>query len=245
MRIAKTVCFALALSLLLAMGSLAGCAGKATQAELGPDEGVESYVRSQSVTMPAEALRLLEEGNKRFAEGKQAVKDLGERRREHLYNGQKPFAVIVSCSDSRVPPEIVFDQGLGDVFVVRVAGNVIDPVTLGSVEYGTEHLGAPLVVVLGHQGCGAVQATVKGDRLPGTISSIASLISPAASVAKTTGVKGSQLVEVTVDKNIENSIAALERSPLIEELVAKKRLRVIGAKYLLSSGKVEFVGGKE
>ncbi|MEK7804022.1 MAG: carbonic anhydrase, partial [Deltaproteobacteria bacterium] len=105
-----------------------------------------------------EALKKLIDGNNRFVQSAQAQKDIGNNRRTELTKGQHPFAVILSCSDSRVPPEHIFDQGLGDIFVVRVAGNVADSIELGSVEYAAEHLGVPLILVLGHQSCGAVKA---------------------------------------------------------------------------------------
>src|SRR5512140_1143168 len=100
-----------------------------------------------------EALQKLMDGNKRYVEGKLASKDLGDTKRKELLKGQKPFAIVVTCSDSRVPPELLFDQGLGDVFVIRVAGNVVDPIALGSIEYGAEHLNSPLLVILGHSNC--------------------------------------------------------------------------------------------
>jgi carbonic anhydrase len=128
------------------------------------------------------------EGNQRFVSGKITIKDIGPAKREDLaVNGQKPFAVIVSCSDSRVPPEILFDQALGDIFVVRVAGNVLDPVAMGSVEYGAEHLGCPLLVVMGHENCGAVKATVDGGEAPGSISAIVDKIKPSVEKANRRG----------------------------------------------------------
>lgn len=133
---------------------------------------------------PDEALAKLVAGNTRFVEGKQAQKDVGNTRRTELTKGQQPFAVILSCSDSRVPPEHIFDQGLGDIFVVRVAGNVADSIELGSVEYAAEHLGSPLILVLGHQMCGAVKATVAGGKPEGNIGSIVKKIEPAVKKAK-------------------------------------------------------------
>ncbi|MEG3069594.1 MAG: carbonic anhydrase [Candidatus Syntrophopropionicum ammoniitolerans] len=101
-----------------------------------------------------EALQLLQEGNKRFSTGEFATKDLGQARRDELIiKGQDPFAIIITCSDSRVPPELIFDSGLGDLFVIRTAGNVLDPVGMGSAEYAVEHLGTPLLIVLGHDKC--------------------------------------------------------------------------------------------
>ena len=138
------------------------------------------YKRTEIISSSDTAKQLLIEGNARFISGKTLSKDLSSTRRIDLMkNGQHPFAVIVSCSDSRVPPELLLDQALGDLFVIRVAGNVITPVELGSVEYAVEHLKAPLVVVLGHEGCGAVTAAVQGGEIPGSISAITDKIKPA------------------------------------------------------------------
>ena len=147
-------------------------------------------VSNNTATSANEALQKLIDGNKRFVTGQFALKDLGDARREELVKGQKPFAVILTCSDSRVPPEHIFDQGLGDIFVVRNAGNVVDPVTLGSIEYAVEHLLAPLVVVLGHDYCGAVKAAVDGGEAPGSIGAIIAKLLPSVEKAKATGQQG-------------------------------------------------------
>jgi len=125
------------------------------------------------------------EGNKRFIEGKPAAKDCSAERRDELTKGQHPVATILSCSDSRVPPEVVFDQALGDIFIVRVAGNVIEPTVLGSIEYGVEHLHTPLLIILGHESCGAVKATLESEgKLEGNIGAILKKIRPAVEAAK-------------------------------------------------------------
>ena len=131
-----------------------------------------------------QALEKLVEGNKRYFLLKQSHPNQGIERRKEVKNGQKPFAVIVGCSDSRIPPEIIFDQGLGDLFVIRVAGNIVDDVALGSIEYAASHLGSQLVVVLGHSKCGAVTATVQGGEVHGHIGSIVKAIAPAVERAK-------------------------------------------------------------
>ncbi|BAF60857.1 carbonic anhydrase [Pelotomaculum thermopropionicum SI] len=188
-----------------------------------------------------EARRLLMEGNGRFVEGRLAPKDLGGARREELASkGQKPFAVIVTCSDSRVPPEILFDQALGDLFVIRVAGNVVDQVALGSVEYAVEHLNTPLVVVMGHEKCGAVQAAVDGGEVPGSIGAIVSKIRPSVQKAAAAGAAGGELYEKTADENIKSAIEELKKSPVIRHFMEEGRLMLIGAKYHLSSGRVVF-----
>lgn len=188
------------------------------------------------------SLKLLEEGNARFVSAETTTKDISEAKREDLsVAGQFPFAVIVSCSDSRVPPMLIFDQGLGDLFEIRVAGNVIDPVSLGSVEYAVEHLGSPLVVVMGHEKCGAVKATLEGGEAPGSIGSIVENIKPAVEKVKASGVAEDQVYEKAIDENIKNAIAEIEKSPVVEELVASGKLKVVGAKYDLDTGEVEFL----
>jgi len=140
----------------------------------------QAFATSEKAGITAdEALKMLLDGNVRFVQGKQESKKLGDDRRKELAKGQNPIAIILSCSDSRVPPEHIFNQGLGDIFVVRVAGNVADPIELGSIEYGAEHLNVPLVVVLGHKFCGAVKATVAGGKPEGNIEAIVKKINPA------------------------------------------------------------------
>ncbi len=186
-----------------------------------------------------EALNKLVEGNRRFVTGNLCPKNLGREKREDLLvNGQHPFAVIITCSDSRVPPELVFDQALGDLFVVRVAGNVLDSVSLGSVEYAVDHLHTPLVVVMGHENCGAVQATVEGGEPPGSIGSITALIRPAVDRVRAIGLEGRELCEKATDENVKTSLEVLRKSPVVRHLVDEGRLTVLGAKYHVGSGEV-------
>ncbi|MCX7749878.1 MAG: carbonic anhydrase [Clostridia bacterium] len=193
------------------------------------------------------SLSLLESGNKRFVTGKLTKKDFSKAKLNDLtVNGQKPFATIISCADSRVPPEHLFDQGLGDVFIARNAGNVIDDVTLGTVEYGAEHLGTPLIVVMGHTKCGACKATVDSNLAHSHeasvgIESILSKIKPSFEEAYTHTQNTNALYTLTEDLNIENSIQELEeRSPILKELVEQKKVKIVGAKYDISTGKVTF-----
>jgi len=231
--------------------SLLGCTTQATpgQTETGAQGAVPVYERAAEVTSPVEARTLLEEGNARFiggqanpSSGSDSVlpKDLSQARRDELAKGQHPFAVVVTCSDSRVPPEVLFDQALGDVFVVRVAGNVVDPVVLGSVEYAVEHLGAPLVVVMGHTKCGAVAATVEGGRVSGSIGSIIDLIHPAVDRAKAAGANEAELPEASADVNIEIQKQVIEGSRLLDEFVEADKLEIIGAKYDIASGTIDW-----
>ncbi len=160
-------------------------------------------------------------------------------RRELMAKGQHPFAIVLSCSDSRVPPEVIFDRGLGDLFVIRVAGHIVDDAVVGSIEYAAEHLHVPLVMVLGHERCGAVEATVKGGEIPGHISSLTNAIKPA--VEKTKGMPGDPL-DNAVRANVEMVVEQLRTSkPILSELIHEGRLKVVGARYDLDTGVVELL----
>jgi carbonic anhydrase len=184
----------------------------------------------------------LQAGNQRHREGRWSHPGLNLKRRQALAQGQKPFAAVLSCADSRVPPELVFDQGLGDLFVVRVAGNVAGPFDRASLEYGVEHLGIGLLVVLGHERCGAVKASLElegkaGDGLSPDLKALVGEIAPA--------VKGKQgpgaLDEAVHDNALLSARRLLERSAVLREAVEKGHLRVVSARYDLDSGAVETV----
>ena len=187
-----------------------------------------------------EALQKLIDGNKRFMTGELALKDTGSTRRGNLVKGQQPFAVIIACSDSRVPPEIIFDQALGDLFIVRTAGNVVDPIAVGSVEYAVEHLLAPLVVVIGHDYCGAVKAAVDGGEAPGSINTIIAKLMPSVEKAKATGATGHDLYELATDENIKKTVEELQESPVIKHFLEGEKITLKGAKYFLKTGAVVF-----
>lgn len=189
-----------------------------------------------------EALQLLRDGNKRFTEGNLASKDMGKTRREELVSkGQDPFAIIITCSDSRVPPELLFDQALGDLFVIRTAGNIVDPIAVGSAEYAIEHLGVQLLVILGHSNCGAVKATVDGGEAPGSIAAIVSKIAPSVQKARAAGAAGDELYETSCLENVKAVINEIMESHIVKHFIKDGKLTVIGAKYHLDSGKVEFI----
>lgn len=182
------------------------------------------------------------DGNKRFVSGELEKKDIGDARRQELTKGQHPFAIVLSCSDSRVPAEIVFDQGLGDIFVVRVAGNVVEPTTMGSIEYGAEHLNAPLLVILGHTQCGAVKATLEAKGKPeGNIGAILKKIMPAVETAKKITKDKDEVLNVAISENVKNTYKEVMKSKIINHLVHEGKLKVVGAVYSLNSGKVEMV----
>jgi carbonic anhydrase len=190
---------------------------------------------------PAVVLKELEAGNARFVAGKPRHPNASTARRKELGNGQHPKAAILGCADSRVPPELVFDEGLGDLFVVRVAGNVADPVNVGSLEYAVEHLGVGLIVVLGHHRCGAVRAAAEaGGHAAGNIGAIVSEIAPAVEQAKASPPREG-LLDDAAHLNARRAAAALaERSPILEKRVADGKLRIAVAVYDVQSGKVEF-----
>jgi carbonic anhydrase len=223
----------------------------------------------QPIVPPAEAMSRLKEGNGRYTSGKQHPPESSEerayiatnsyenagviflgmtaaeaaKRRAELTKSQHPFATIVSCSDSRVPPEIVFDQGLGDLFVLRVAGNVINDESLGSIEYSVDVVAVRLIVVLGHQRCGAVKAAretiaAKGTA-PGHIQSLVTAIQPAVEATA----KGD--LEATIKANVDHVVQALRSStPILKAKVDSGEVRVVGAYYSLDTGSVTFLDEK-
>jgi carbonic anhydrase len=188
-----------------------------------------------------EAFGKLMEGNKRFVSGTMSQKESCQVKRQELVAGQHPSAIVVTCSDSRVAPEVIFDQFLGDIFVVRVAGNVLDPVGLGSVEYAAEHLHTPLLVIMGHDKCGAVSATLDATGKPeGNIGAIVAKILPAVEKARAKGGTKDQLLDAAVRENVLVSHAALlKQSPVLKHLIDKGELTVVDAVYHLGSGEVE------
>jgi len=193
---------------------------------------------SSSAGMDADdAMKRLLTGNRRFMTESYNRGDIDLARRAELTKGQHPFAIIVDCSDSRVAPEIVFDQGLGDLFVVRTAGNTIDNIAIGSVEYAVEHLGVQLVLVLGHEDCGAVKATVAGGRAEGHIDAIVQAIKPAMAIAKT---KPGDLLNNTIAENVDLVVERLQTSqPILEHAMQTGKLKIVGGVYSLKDGSVD------
>lgn len=193
-----------------------------------------------------EALQKLIDGNKRFVEAKMNSTSMCDATaRGKLAKSQHPFAIILSCSDSRVPPELIFDQALGEIFVIRVAGNVADPVVLGSIEYAAEHLGSHLIMVLGHERCGAVTATVNAKGKPeGNLGAIVKAIEPAAKEAKkiAKGKPAEEVVECAVDVNAKLVAASLtKRSKVLAEELKSGKIKVVAAKYDLDDGTVSLL----
>ena len=197
----------------------------------------------QAIVPPAEAISRLKDGNSRYTNGNQQHPHQSTEQRVELIKSQHPFAIVVGCADSRVPPEIVFDQGLGDLFVLRVAGNVIDDHSLGSIEYAVDHLAVRLIVVLGHQSCGAVKAAkdtiAAKTEAPAHIQSLVTAIQPAVEAT----VHGD--LETTVKANVKDVVQALRSStPVLKPKVDSGELRVLGAYYNLDTGAVSFLDEK-
>lgn len=195
-------------------------------------------------TNPSEALKRLKAGNARFVKGKATTPTAITVRRAKLAEGQAPFAIILGCANSRLPPEIVFDQGLGDLFTVRVAGNTAAaPVVVGSVEYSAAILGSSLLVVLGHDDCGAVKAAIdvvtKGESLPGQLAGFVEPIVPAVQAVQ--NVPPDQLLQAAIVQNIKQATAALSAQSLIADEVASGKLQIVGVEYRLATGKVDFL----
>lgn len=198
-----------------------------------------------------ESLERLLEGHRRFIAGRSSrAPDLTARRRD-LEEGQSPFAVVLGCSDSRVPPELVFDQALGDLFVVRVAGNVVAAQLVGSVEFAVEALGCPLIMVLGHSRCGAVEATFDVLENPETtlssgLGAVVDAIRPAVAPLISGDQPRAQRLAMAVRANVVVACRRLrESSPLLDARIADGALRVVGAEYALDTGQIEIICDSE
>ncbi len=193
---------------------------------------------STSGLTPDQALAKLMAGNQRFVEQKRVNPNQDFMRVTEVATGQAPFAAILSCADSRVVPEIAFDQGIGDLFVVRVAGNIAMLEGIGSEEYGVGVLGASVLMVLGHERCGAVDAALKGGELPGVIESLVYAIKPAVDTSE--GQSGDRLTNA-IKENVRMQVARLKTSSVIANAIAQDKLKVVGAYYDLDSGEVSLV----
>jgi len=218
----------------LRLAGLAGAAAAATPL-LAPADLAAAYARRPPLgpgTTPAEALRALYEGNQRFVAGTGREPRRGLDRVRELASGQSPFAAVLGCADSRVPVELLFDQGFGDLFVTRVAGNVVTPEILGSLEFATRVLGAKVVYVLGHTSCGAVSAAAKGEEVPGQISALFAHLRPAVRAA------GGDVPRATVENVRAQAALLAESSPVLAGLVRSGDLLVAGGVYELGTGRV-------
>lgn len=205
---------------------------------LWPTRSAAAATLAPSSLSPDEALRRLLDGNQRFTGHHLEHPDQSEERVLELTQSQHPFATMLSCADSRVAAEIIFDQGLGDIFDVRVAGNIATPEVVGSIEYAVELLETPLLMVLGHERCGAVTAAVKNEPLPGDIGTFVQAILPAVNQVK--GQPG-DAVDNAVTANVRYQVEQVLRSSLVRDRQQSGQLQVVGARYDLDTGTVTLV----
>jgi carbonic anhydrase len=178
---------------------------------------------------PAESLKRLMDGNQRYMNDQLLYPNHSSDRRGEIAAKQKPFATILGCSDSRVAPEIIFDQGLGDLFIVRVAGNVVGPIELDSIDYSVKYLGASLILVMGHEACGAVTAVMEGQTAD--IEAVAELIEPS--------IQGAKTADEAIKANVRAVVAYLKQTPVLKKYIAQKKLEIVAAYYDMGPGSVE------
>ena len=198
----------------------------------------EKKAPAEDEITPDKALQELLNGNERFVKRKRRNPNQTYSRLVEVAKGQKPFASVPGCADSRVPSEIVFDQGLGDLFVCRVAGNIATREEIGSLEFGSLVLGAKVIMVVGHERCGAVDAAIKGAQVPGQIGSLLEAIKP--SVESSKGKKGDKL-ENACKANVLAQIEKLKSSSVLSELIKAEKLKIVGGYYDLDTGKISLV----
>ncbi len=230
---------------LAAVGGGVAQAAKPKQMALAPLPPVPQ-ADGKTLFSADEALARLKEGNRRFVADQPVQADISSKRRMAIAQGQAPFAAIVSCSDSRAGPEQLFGAGLGELFIVRTAGNYVDTAGMGSLEFGVASLGAPLIVVLGHERCGAVKAATavvkENAKLPGSLGPMVEPIIPAVLLAKSEHKEGGDLVEEAGHANVKRVVENLRttRSPVIGDSIQSGKVKVVGAYYDLDTGTVDF-----
>ena len=218
---------------------LAGCASTNTISEPSHDTvktlEVSHVSKDANVKTYAEAMNLLKAGNQRFISDKSEVINVNSARRKELEKGQHPYATVISCSDSRVTPALVFNSGLGDIFDIRLAGNVVDDDALGSVEYAVEHLHTPVIVVMGHENCGGVTAAynqvVKGEMAHGHVEDLVDEIEES--------INKNQTLDQAIRSNVNYVVAEVKKDPVVATAIKNGQVKVIGAYYDLD-GKVTF-----
>lgn len=225
-------------ALIISSFILVGCGDNTTNntVDNSASENKSEIVVVDTTTSSAdEALQMLKDGNIRFSSDTSILRNISSERRNELKDGQNPYAVIVSCSDSRVTPTTIFNAGLGEIFDVRLAGNVVDDEALGSIEYAVEHLNTPLVVVMGHESCGAVTATynevIKGEKVTGNMESFVEKITPSINKEGT--------VDDAIHTNIDRVVQEISEDEAIKTLIQQWKIKVVGAYYNLD-GVVNF-----
>jgi carbonic anhydrase len=194
--------------------------------------------RADDTPTAVDAIKRLKDGNARFAADKPSNRDVGKARRTELAKGQQPFAVVLACADSRVTPELIFDQGLGDIFVLRVAGNISEPAVLGSIEYAVEHLHNPLIVVLGHESCGAVKAALDGAKFEGNLGWLVERIQAGNDLPKE---PKAALAAGIKHNTVRQAQLLSEQSKVVQEFVRGKRVQIAAGVYSLETGKVDWL----
>ena len=200
--------------------------------------GAAAAMAQDAKPTPASALERLKDGNNRFVADTPSKRNVGKDRRAELAKGQHPFAIVLTCADSRVSPELVFDTGLGDLFVLRVAGNIAEPAVVGSIEYAVEHLHVPLIIVLGHESCGAVTAAIDGTPLHGDLGWLISKIKAGDKLPEGKDAK----LAAGIRNNARAAAADLElRSTIIHEEVQHKKVMIVSGVYSLKTGKIEWM----
>ena len=207
-------------------------------AQAGAELAAPEPVIAQNNITPDEALQLLIEGNQRFVNAMRQNPNQDFTRITQVAPSQSPFAALLGCADSRFPAEILFDRGFGDIFVCRVAGNVATPEEIGSLEFGTLVLGAKVLMVIGHERCGAVKAAIEGGELPGHIGSLTEAIKPAVESSKN---QAGDKVENAVKANVRLQANRLKASEVINQLIQEGKLKIVGGYYDLDTGAVEIV----
>lgn len=232
----------------IGVGTLVGWVGSSVSASTPAQQLNDSAVAAQPVAAepnsnnadltPDAALQSLMDGNNRFVERKRQNPHQTPARLIEVAKGQRPFAAVLGCADSRVPTEVIFDQGLGDIFVVRVAGNIATTEEIASQEFGTLVLGAKVLLVLGHSRCGAVEAAMKGGDFPGLIESLIQAIRPAVDISE--GQPGDRL-ENAVKANVKLQVRRLQVSSVLSKLVDEGKLKLVGGYYDLDTGKVSLI----
>lgn len=199
-----------------------------------------AFAHSENNISAKDAMKKLKDGNERFIELKLKHPDSDKKRRKAMLQGQHPFVVILSCSDSRVPPELIFDQGLGDIFEIRNAGNVLDDHVIGSIEYAVMHCGVKLIVIMGHQDCGAVAATLSGKSETKYIKSLEDSIQPAVEDCKNKGleVNSDNVVKAHITQDIQE---LMSQDTDLVKYMKENNVKIVPAYYHLDSGKVDFL----
>jgi carbonic anhydrase len=229
---------------LRAFGVAAGVSAAASLTPVGLLGPVDAYAAPPvaPTLTPEQAMARLAAGNRRFVKDHLRHPRRDSARRAALSEGQGPFAAVLGCADSRVPPEVIYDEGLGNLFVARVAGNTTsDAVVAGSIEYSVTQLGSVVIVVLGHEHCGAVKAAIdvatKGTVLPGDLPAVVAPIVPIVEQAVSSGTPADQLLDVVTKENIRQAVATLQATSLLADYVARGELEVVGREYMLESGR--------